>query len=220
MAHRGRQLVVWVAGLVASLAGPMAAVAQAGDVPSALERHLRERRPDVLRWEIAATERESNSPRVEGEILDVGRIAARTAVRFTDGRVRWFVVAGYRPVNVSRQPLEAGADIDRASIEMTERDVIALSCLPVSIDSAGRWRSTRRLATGDPLCGNSVERAPEVQRDRAVTLSTDRGPIRVSRRLTAAADARVGERVRLLDRATGAIVLAIVTGPDAARLPE
>jgi hypothetical protein len=53
-----------------------------------------------------------------------------------------------------------------------------------------------------------------------VTLTTQRGAIRVSRVLTAAGDARAGERVRLLDRTSGATLMAIVTGPGHARDPD
>jgi flagella basal body P-ring formation protein FlgA len=53
-----------------------------------------------------------------------------------------------------------------------------------------------------------------------VTLTTQRGAVRVSRVLTAAADAHAGERVRLRDRASGATLMAIVTGPGHARDPD
>lgn len=202
-----------------SLAAAAASPSLAADAQPTLLQELRQQRPDVLRWETSPAERE-DARQPEGDIVAIGRVAARTAVRFADGRVRWYVVAGFRPVSVSRQPLEAGTAIDVATLDTAERDVIALGCLPVTMESSDRWRATRRLSTGDALCENSVERTPDVQRDHAVRLSTDRGPISVSREFTAAADARAGERVRLRDRATGAIVLAIVTGPGAARLPE
>ena len=44
----------------------------------------------------------------EAAIAGVGKIGSRTAVRFTDGRVRWYAVAGLRPVLVSAHAVERG----------------------------------------------------------------------------------------------------------------
>ena len=88
------------------------------------------------------------------------------------------------------------------------------------LDATRRWRAARRLAAGHTLCVRDIEVVPDVERDRPVTLNAQRGVVSASRVLTADSDARLGERVRLRDRASGDFVVAIVTGPGAARLSE
>lgn len=202
---------------LATLAGSLCV--WAGDAPSALEQHLRNLRPDVARWQVTEMPR-GDAARNSAVIADVGRIAARTPVRFGDGSLRWYAVAGFREVPVSLVPLERGAAIDMQAIELAERDVIALGCERVELRDTVRWRTSRRLSAGDALCAHVVESAPEVQREQRVTLQVHRGDVSVSRVLTAASDARLGEHVRLRDRSTGATLLAIVTGPGEARVSQ
>jgi flagella basal body P-ring formation protein FlgA len=192
----------------------------ADDASSAVEQRLRAARPEILRWQTQPLDERATTRR-ETDIVAVGHIAARTPVRYADGHVAWFAVAGFRPVWVSAHTLEALASVDAADAVLEERDVLALGCQPLaSFGADTRWRTTRRLTTGAPLCANGLERVPDVERDQPVTLTTQRGAVRVSRVLTAAADARAGERVRLRDRASGATVMAIVMGPRLARDPD
>lgn len=195
-----------------------AAVASAEGTHS-LEAHLRAQRPEITRWEIAELSGGAKRAAPQGELALVGRIGARTAVRFSDGRVRWYSVVGMAPVMTSAHALAAGAEVLPADLEQSERDVIALGCEPLTtLESDGHWRATRRLAAGEPLCKSSIEPAPQVQRGREVTLSSERGVIRVSRVLVANNDAWTGERVRLRDPDSGETVPAVVTGNGAARV--
>ena len=203
----------------------LAAVALTTGVASAagvatLEQRLHAARPEIQRWQTQPLyARAGHQP--EAVVVAVGRVAARTPVRYADGHVAWFAVAGFRSVLVSNRTVEARESISAQDATPEERDVLALGCEPAATLDAGiRWRTVRRLTTGAPLCTRDLERAPDVERDRSVTLTTQRGAIRVSRVLTAAADARTGERVRLLDRESGATLMAIVTGPGLARDPE
>jgi flagella basal body P-ring formation protein FlgA len=191
----------------------MAGAASAG----ALEQELRARRPDVVRWE---TQRlgDRSASHDDAAISSLGHLGPRTPVRLANGRVRWYAVAGIRPVPVAAHAIDSGASVRAEDTVVAERDVIALACTAFEFNAALRWRATRRLASGEALCAGDVERTPEVERDRPVTLSTQRGGVSVSRVLTAAADARAGERVRLRDSSSGATVVAIVTGPGAARV--
>ena len=190
----------------------------AGPAAAALEARLRAQRPEVTRWELAELSGGAKRAAPQGELALVGSLGARTAVRFSDGRVRWYSVVGIAPVMTSAHSLAAGAEIVPADLETAEHDVIALGCEPLMALGDMRWRTTRRLAAGEPLCKSSIEPAPQVQRGRDVTLSTERGPIRVSRVLVANNDAWTGERVRLRDPASGETVPAIVTGNGAARV--
>lgn len=192
----------------------------AATAPPTLEQRLGVARPDVVRWQTQSLDRGVRA-RAESDIVAVGRVAARVPVRYADGHVAWFAVAGFRPVLVSSHVLEARAGVAAKDATSEDRDVLALGCEPLkTLDGDVRWRATRRLTTGTPLCTNDLERVPDVERDHAVTLTTQRGVIRVSRVLTAATDARAGERVRLLDPASGATLVAIVTGPGHARDPD
>jgi flagella basal body P-ring formation protein FlgA len=206
-----------VAGMVSLLAS--IAVAGASETPPAFVSKLRELRPDVVRWETRPAALQAQATPESG-VVALGRLAARMPVRFADGRVHWFIVAGFRPVPVSRGDLAAGQALAADAVDSAERDVIALDCAPVALDPSHHWRAKRRLSAGDALCANNVEPAPEVERDHEVTLSAGRSAVQVSRRLTAGHDARIGERVRLRDRDSGATLIAIVTGPAAARVPE
>jgi flagella basal body P-ring formation protein FlgA len=210
------------AGFAASLgiAATLLATPPAGAVEAALESRLRTAQPEVQRWEIRPVETSADVRAPALPIVSIGRIGPRTAVRFADGRVRWYVVAGFRPAPVSTHAVEAGDPVTADAIETAERDLIGLGCEPLAIDETTRWRAARRLAAGEAICAHNVERVPEVERDRPVTLSARHGAVRVSRVFTATTDARAGERVRLHDRATGATVTAIVTGPGTARVSE
>ncbi len=206
-----------VLAMIALTTGAFAGEPAAG--VSALEAELRTHRPDIVRWETVPVARNEHAPQSEaGDIVLVGRIGARTAVRFADGRVRWYTVAGYRPVLVAAHVVESGAPLSSADATTAERDIVGSACEPVSLDAGTRWRATRRLAADEALCAHALAPAPDVERDRSVTLTTERGAITAARVLVAAADARVGERVRLRDPATGEAVNAIVTGAAAARV--
>jgi flagella basal body P-ring formation protein FlgA len=195
------------------------AAASSGAIEVALEQRLREQRPDVLRWQVQAMSESAPVPQDAG-IAGVGHIGPRTAVRFADGRVRWYAIAGMKPVLVSVHAVERGAAFAADDAQLAERDVFALGCDPIHLDASRRWRAARRLAAGVALCARDVEAVPDVERDQAVTLNARRGAVNASRVLTANSDAHFGERVRLRDRASGAVIVAIVTGPGAARLSE
>jgi flagella basal body P-ring formation protein FlgA len=189
--------------------------------PSSLEALLRARRPEIVRWETQPLETRAHKPVSESGIVKIGHVGPRTPVRFADGRQRWFAVAGFAPVLLSKRAIEAGALVNAEDTLAAERDVIALGCAPLmDIGHGGRLRATRRLSSGEVICSNSVQPVPEIQRDRPVLLSTQRGPVSASRVLTATADANAGERVRLRDPASGDTVIAIVTGPGFARDPD
>jgi flagella basal body P-ring formation protein FlgA len=210
----------FAARAVVMVVATAATVVGAGDGTAALEQRLSSARPDILRWQTQPLNAVTDARR-EADIIAVGRVAARVPVRYADGHVAWFAVAGFRPVLVSTHALEIRSAIEARDAAFEERDVLVLGCEPLSsLDPATRWRTTRRLGTATPLCAGDLERVPDVERDRPVTLTTQRGAVRVSRLLTAAADARAGERVRLLDRNSGDTLIAIVTGPGHARDPD
>jgi flagella basal body P-ring formation protein FlgA len=201
----------------AALAIGFVAAAVAGT--QSLEDLLRAREPAVTRWQVQPLGEQGASQGADFAGAQLGRVAARTPVRFVDGRVRWYAVAGYREVLVSARVLEAAESVDADAARLESRDVLALGCEPIArLDETHRWRARRRLGAGEVLCASTIEPAPEVERNRSVTLSAHSGVIQVSRVLIAANDAHVGERVRLRDR-DGTSLVAIVTGPGAARIP-
>jgi flagella basal body P-ring formation protein FlgA len=222
MTARVANLSAYLLAVVALASGarPWTALASSGAIDVTLEQRLHEQRPDVLRWQVRALS-EATAVTADAEIAGVGKIGSRTAVRFVDGRVRWYAVAGMGQVLVSAHAVERGAALDAADAQLAERDIVALGCDAVrELDASRRWRAARRLATGDPLCARDIEVVPDVERDRPVTLNAQRGVVSASRVLTADSDAHFGERVRLRDRASGVVVVAVVTGPGAARLSE
>jgi flagella basal body P-ring formation protein FlgA len=212
---------VFIPGSMACVAAvlvlPAAPAWPASAGTSSLEELLRERRPEIASWQVQPL----SNPAAGVEpaaIANVGRIGARTPVRFADGRVSWYAVAGYREVLVSARAIEGGGSLSAADARSESRDVLTLGCEPVAgLEATQRWRARRRLAAGDVLCDSTVEPAPDVERNRAVTLSARSGGIQVSRVLTAASDAYAGERVRLRD-SSGVTLIGIVTGPGAARV--
>jgi flagella basal body P-ring formation protein FlgA len=195
------------------------AVAASDPLPS-LEQRLREQRPDVVRWEITPIASSRSATPEAASISAIGKIGARTAVRFSDGRLRWYAVAGFRSVPVSTVALERGASVRLQLTELAERDVIASRCDPLMWNAESLWRTKRRVAAGEALCAHVLETPPAVQREKPVTLHVRRGAVDVSRSLIAAADARVGESVRLRDRVSGDTVTAIVTGPAEAQISK
>src|SRR5262245_1207259 len=121
-----------IACLLSALAAAAAWAADPG--PSRLEELLRAQRPDIVRWQIERIERAAGAAVAERDVASVGRIGARTPVRFADGRVRWYAVLGYRSVLVSAHAVESGAAISTADAVPAERDVIASACEPVALD--------------------------------------------------------------------------------------
>ena len=211
-AHRWRFLVVAAACLAAPVLGGTPGTIE----PSTIEVLLRARRPDVDRWQLQPLV--DNAPAGVAAVK-LGRVAARTPVRFADGRVRWYAVEGFREVLVSTHRVDAGANLRAEDARPESRDVIALGCEPLlALAPARHWRARRPLAAGEALCASSVETTPEVERNSPVTLTASRGGIEVSRVLTAASDAHAGEQVRLNDSAKGVSLIGIVTGPGAARI--
>jgi flagella basal body P-ring formation protein FlgA len=209
------------AGLLAIACLAAASFAGAADTDAALEQKLRAARPEILRWQTGPMSAAAARARREVEIVAIGPVAARTPVRFADGHVAWFAVSGFRPVLVSTRRIDAREAVGVQDTALADTDVVSLGCEPlVSFDATQRWRATRRLTTGAPLCANGLEPVPDVERDRPVTLSARRGAVSVSRVFIAATDAHAGERVRLRDRASGATIIAIVTGPGLARDAE
>jgi flagella basal body P-ring formation protein FlgA len=200
--------------LSACLAASLAWSAVAGT--RTLEDLLRERRADVARWQVQPLADETVAGR-DFAHAQLGRIGARTPVRLADGRVHWYAVAGFRDVLVSARVVENGASVSASDTRLESRDVLTLGCEPV-VRLEARWRARRRLAAGEVLCDSTIERAPDVERNGAVTLSAHSGGIEVSRVLIATGDAHAGERVRLRDKSSGDSVIAIVTGPGAARI--
>jgi len=181
-----------------------------------LEQLLHERRADVARWQVQPLANEAGATR-DFANARLGRIGARTPVRFADGRVHWYAVAGFRDVLVSARAVESGAPVSATDTRVESRDVLGLGCEPVA-ELKSRWRARRRLAAGEVLCDSTIEPAPDVERNRAVTLSAHSGGIQVSRVLIATGDAHAGQRVRLRDKSNGDSLIGIVTGPGAARI--
>ena len=215
-----RTLAIRRFALCVALAGGIVAAQLAGH-RGALEQRLREQRPDVVRWQVHADvgngRRSTGMPR----IADVGRIGARTAGALR-GRTRALVRrrgfragAGERARRSSAAPLRAPTTPTRGA-----RCAGAWLRTRPNLDATRRWRATRRLAAGDALCALTSKPRRTSSAIAPVTLNAHRGAVSASRVLTAAADAQLGERVRLRDRASGAVVVAIVTGPGAARLSE
>jgi flagella basal body P-ring formation protein FlgA len=194
----------------------VAGLAAAATPPAGIEALLRAQRPDVDRWQVQPL---TDKVPATAEAVQAGKVGARTAVRFSDGHVRWYAVEGYRDVLVSAHRIEGGATVRGADARLESRDVLPLGCAPLlELPATQAWRARRAVAEGEALCASNVEPAPDVERNSPVTLTARNGGIQVSRVLTASSDARTGERVRLRDAATGVNVIGIVTGPGAARV--
>jgi len=218
MKHARAHLGMW---MLASVVLLLSTTRAADSSSTSLEAQLRAQRPEILRWETQPVETGKHTPAGSSEVVSIGKAGPRTAVRFADGRVRWYAVAGFAPVLLSAHTVDAGASMTAGDTTRAERDVIEMGCRPLTrIETGARFRAARRLGTGEALCANAVQATPEVERNRPVVLSTQRGPVSVSRVLTATTDASAGERVRLRDPASGATVIAIVTGPGFARDPN
>jgi flagella basal body P-ring formation protein FlgA len=199
----------------AAIAG-VAPVTMAATPSSGVEALLRAQRPEVERWQVRPLA--ENVP-VTAEAVRLGKLGVRTAVRFSDGRVRWYAIEGYREVLVSAHRIESGVAVGGEDARLESRDVIALGCAPLrELPQTKGWRTRRALAEGEALCASTIEPSPDVERNGPVKLTAGSGGIQVSRVLTAASDARTGERVRLRDAATGISLIGIVTGPGAARV--
>lgn len=146
-------------------------------------------------------------PRIAAGTLPARRMVVVVDVQ-VDGRhwrtlPVWFVVRAWRPVWVARAPLAAGQVVDAAHFEREPRDVAALAApaLPLQQPLHG-LRLRRPLDAGAVLTAALVEALPAVVRHQTVRVRVQAGPVLLQAPGVALADARIGERVRVLNPAS------------------
>jgi flagella basal body P-ring formation protein FlgA len=115
----------------------------------------------------------------------------------------WFAVRAWRPVWVARAPLAAGQVTRAEHFVVQQREVAALNALPVPSDrQLDAWRLRRSLERDAVLTVAQVEPLPAVARNQPVRVHVQAGHVELQAAGVALADARIGERVRVLNPAS------------------
>jgi flagella basal body P-ring formation protein FlgA len=144
---------------------------------------------------------------------------ATVRVRCTDPANPWSVavalrVALFRPVLVAKHALVRGDTVDGDTIELAERDVLALGY--GHLDDPARYAGSRVLrpvAEGAAIAPTAIAAPLLVERGATVTLLARGHAIDVRATGIAVEDGSAGMRVRVRNASSGRTVDGIVDGP-------
>jgi flagella basal body P-ring formation protein FlgA len=195
--------------IVALIAMSLAQAAWAQQMPSLLQQALSAQFPQVTQWDVRAIGAAPDEAEGEGEVVRLGR---RSAIRISDGSLRWYQVSGHAMALVSSRALRRGEALAQSDVSPRNVDVMARDCHWLSQwPEGGPWRMTRSAEAGMALCGDDLESIPSVLRGQSVQLSATVNGVTVRVPALAQADARVGERVLVRERSGGRLVAGVVT---------
>ncbi len=121
------------------------------------------------------------------------------------------VVKAYRPVVVARSPIERGALISEADIELVERELNALGRNFFDDPAEVIGKTARRtIPAGGTFGPGAVEAAKLIQRGDNVRISAGSGGMVVSMQGKALSDGRAGELIRVENLSSKRIIQARV----------
>jgi flagella basal body P-ring formation protein FlgA len=188
-------LAVSTSGVV-STSGAVAPAMPSADkahVEDAIRAGLQQRFPGVHRWEIRRFS-EANTPPMNDDV-QVVRLGARSAVR-VDGRLQWFAVEGWQNVVSATRSVGNGQALDESFGQVSERDVLSVSCEPLT-DRAqlNGMRARKQLRDDEVICTQSVEVKPTVARGETVTVRYVGPRIVLLTKGIAKTDGNIGDRL-------------------------
>lgn len=115
----------------------------------------------------------------------------------------WFAVQAWRPVWVAREPVAAGQATSQGFFTVEQREITALSSPPwPAMQGLEGLRLRRAVDAGTVLTAAQVEFLPAVARNQPVRVQVNAGLVSLQAAGVALADARIGERVRVLNPAS------------------
>jgi flagella basal body P-ring formation protein FlgA len=188
-----------------------------------LQDHLRQVRPDIERFELTPIGHPPSFAHaaVSADGTHGSVLSARTCVWLKadrDGRPTgsapvWFSVKAYRLVLVSQKNRVARDSVDAGDFVVEERDVAALSSVPLAVDAdLARMRARRLIAAGRIVLQDDLEEMPQVLRGQEVTVEVKHGAVEIETSAVAMREARLGEPVTLQNPSSHLTYAARVVG--------
>lgn len=179
------------------------------EADAALAAALHERYPAVVRWEIHAfagvTPPEASAP-------SVVRLGSRSAVR-AGSHVYWYTVSGYEPAVHATRTISQGEALESTAGHVTETDVLAAACDPLTdLSSLQNSRARHTLRADQVICKTSVEPRPPVARGDDVTVRFLGERVSITAKATAQSDGTLGEQVVVKSPDTARLYSAVVSG--------
>lgn len=193
--------------------------------------HLRQVRPDIERFELTPI---GHPPSLAHVLVPTDGIhgnglSARTCVWLKadrDGRSAgsvpvWFSVKAYRPVLVSQSSRAARDAVDAGDFVVQERDVAALSGVPLAVDAdLTRMRARHVISAGRIVVKEDLEEMPQVLRGQEVTVEVKHGAVEIETSAVALREARLGEPVTLQNPSSHLTYAARVVGEGRAAVSQ
>jgi flagella basal body P-ring formation protein FlgA len=181
-------------------------------LPSAdtvLAAALRERYPAVVRWEIHGL---GGTVPPEGAAASVVRLGSRSAVR-AGSHLYWYTVSGYGMAVRATRAISPGESLEATAGEVTETDVLAAACDPLTdASSLHNTRARRALRPDQVICQESIEPRPPVARGDDVTVRYLGERVSITAKATAQSDGAFGEQVLVKSVGTERLFPAVVSG--------
>ncbi len=202
------------AALALCLAG---AAAGAADVDGVLRESLKQRYPDVVRWNIKPF---AASVPAEADVPGIVRLGSRSAVRV--GRhVYWYAVEGFQRVLRTARAIAAGESFEAHATLESEMDVLAAACEPITTAALLQGaRATRALHANEIVCANAVEARPPVARGDEVTVRYVGTRLQLTTRGIAQSDGAVGDALSVRKPGTKTVFRAVVSGAGEVTIRE
>lgn len=125
------------------------------------------------------------------------------------------VLAGEVGIPVLASAVTAGQRIEASNLttKMVDEKAVYASTISQPEELAG-MQATRKLAAGVPLTKLQVKPAMDVQRNSLVNLVYNAPGVQLSGSAQALEEGRVGQSIRVLNVASRATLVGVVTAPD------
>ena len=119
----------------------------------------------------------------------------------------------YREVVIAQQPLQRGAPIDLAQLQLKEMDVALLhSQYFTSIDALKGKQVRRPIREGMVITADFIEEPIAVRRGDSITIIANSGGLTVKMQGTALGDGRLGEQISVRNQSSERVIKATVRG--------
>jgi len=186
----------------------LASAAPLDTAEAALRASLAARYPSVTRWEIRPfTE---GTPAVdEAKVVLLG---ARSAVK-VGRRVYWYSVAGFSQAVSTTRGLAPGQALEPRDGHLSESNIIAANCEPVTDPAALTGKRTRKaLRANEIVCASAIEPRPLVARGEQITVRYVSTNVVLTINGVAQSDGADGDSLLVLNPRSHDLFRAVVSG--------
>lgn len=187
-----------------------------------LESVLRERYPDIDRWDVILSDtfhaKRGFDRFAEAEGVSIQRDGNLFSIRSSGSSLaRKYRVAGYRNVLAARSLLQRGSALSAQDLTRMEYDVFGMACdaLPASFELRD-FRLRRNLRRNEVICRADVEPRPLVVKHDSIDVKCVQGSVAVAVQGRALRDGDLGQRITVRRPGMPGKLNARVTGKGTA----